>query len=62
MGLHTRIDTAVKRAVAMGQGGRAPARLSGALHYACTPGGARIRPTILMTGLCSLTPPPPLWS
>ncbi len=49
MALHTRIDTAIERAIAMGQGGSAPTRLSSALHYACTPGGARIRPTILMT-------------
>ena len=49
MGLHTRIDTAVEAAIAMGQGAQAPAQLSGALRYACTPGGARIRPTILMS-------------
>ena len=49
MGIQERIDAAVKRAVATGQDGPAPARLSSALHYACTPGGARIRPTILMS-------------
>ena len=49
MGLHARIDAAVERAVATGQNGPAPARLASALHYACTPGGARIRPTILMS-------------
>ncbi|MBS0123593.1 polyprenyl synthetase family protein [Thetidibacter halocola] len=49
MGLHTRIDSAVERAIALGQGGAAPARLASALHYACTPGGARIRPTILVS-------------
>ncbi|MBV2359390.1 polyprenyl synthetase family protein [Thalassococcus sp. CAU 1522] len=47
MGLSKRIDAAVERAIAMGRAGPAPERLSGALHYACTPGGARIRPTIL---------------
>jgi geranylgeranyl diphosphate synthase type II len=49
MGLHTRIDSAVEAAIRIGQGGAAPAKLSDALHYACTPGGARIRPTILMS-------------
>lgn len=36
-------------AVARGQGGQAPSRLAGALEYAVTPGGARIRPTILLS-------------
>ncbi|QIE42570.1 polyprenyl synthetase family protein [Meridianimarinicoccus aquatilis] len=49
MDLDTRIDRAVSRAVALGRGGVAPGRLSSALTYACTPGGARIRPTILMS-------------
>ena len=49
MGLHTRINSAVESAILVGQGGRAPAKLSDALHYACTPGGARIRPTILLS-------------
>ncbi|OSQ49925.1 polyprenyl synthetase family protein [Marivita geojedonensis] len=49
MGLHTRINTAVETAIRVGQGGTAPAKLSDALHYACTPGGARIRPTILVS-------------
>ncbi|WP_375259614.1 polyprenyl synthetase family protein [Citreimonas sp.] len=49
MGLHARIDTAVTRAIARGRAGPAPARLSEALDYACTPGGARIRPTILLS-------------
>lgn len=49
MGMHARIDAAVERAVAIGQEGPAPSRLASALHYACTPGGARIRPTILMS-------------
>ena len=49
MGLHTRINSAVESAIRVGQGGTAPAKLSDALHYACTPGGARIRPTILLS-------------
>lgn len=49
MGLQTRINSAVEAAIRIGQGGTAPAKLSDALHYACTPGGARIRPTILMS-------------
>lgn len=43
-----RIERAVMTAIAVGQGGVAPARLAAALAYAVTPGGARIRPTILM--------------
>ena len=49
MGLQTRINTAVEAAIRIGQGGSAPAQLSDALHYACTPGGARIRPRILLS-------------
>jgi geranylgeranyl diphosphate synthase type II len=47
MDLLARIDNAVARAIAIGQGGTPPARLAEALHYATSPGGARIRPTIL---------------
>ncbi|MCM2562034.1 polyprenyl synthetase family protein [Lutimaribacter sp. EGI FJ00015] len=47
MGLSERIDNAVMQAVATGQGGVAPRQLAEALRYATTPGGARIRPTIL---------------
>ncbi|RBI84565.1 geranylgeranyl pyrophosphate synthase [Rhodosalinus halophilus] len=47
MDLLARIDKAVARAIAIGQGGTPPARLAEALHYATSPGGARIRPTIL---------------
>ena len=49
MQLETRIDRAMRRAIAIGQGGVAPAQLSTALDYAVTPGGARIRPTILLS-------------
>lgn len=47
MDLQARIDGAVSRAIAIGRGGIAPAQLSEALDYATSPGGARIRPTIL---------------
>ncbi|MEQ8256608.1 MULTISPECIES: polyprenyl synthetase family protein [Roseovarius] len=49
MPLSQRIDAAVLRALDMTQGQEAPAQLSEALGYACLPGGARIRPTILMS-------------
>src|SRR6056297_588531 len=49
MGFQTRINSAVESAIRIGQGGKAPPKLSEALHYACTPGGARIRPTILVS-------------
>lgn len=44
-----RIDAAIRRALAAATDGPAPARLSAALNYAVFPGGARIRPTILMS-------------
>ncbi len=49
-----RIDAAVQRAIRLGQARPAPARLASALDYATSPGGARIRPTILMSvaGAC----------
>ena len=48
--LSTRIDRALSAAIRAGQGGAdAPGRLAGALDYAVTPGGARIRPTILLS-------------
>lgn len=49
MGLSDRIDAAVMAAIRTGQGSVAPSKLSAALDYAVTPGGARIRPTILMS-------------
>lgn len=49
MALHARITSAVDAAIGIGQDGSAPSKLSDALYYACTPGGARIRPTILMS-------------
>lgn len=47
MRISDRIEAAVARAVESGQGGIAPAKLSATLAYAVSPGGARIRPTIL---------------
>lgn len=51
MGLSTRIETAVAAAIRLGQGvgGEVPGRLAQALDYSVTPGGARIRPTILLS-------------
>jgi geranylgeranyl diphosphate synthase type II len=43
-----RIDAAVMGALNAAQGGAAPKKLADALSYACLPGGARIRPTILL--------------
>ena len=53
MGLSARIEAAMAGAVRLGQGrssqGAVPGRLASALEYAVTPGGARIRPTILLS-------------
>jgi geranylgeranyl diphosphate synthase type II len=49
MPLADRIETAISSAIGLGQGGVAPPKLSRALSYSVTPGGARIRPTILMS-------------
>ncbi len=49
MDIDRRIDRAVTRAITLGRSGVAPAKLASALDYATTPGGARIRPTILMS-------------
>jgi geranylgeranyl diphosphate synthase type II len=52
-GIADRIEAALAEAVAMGQGAGyappAPGRLAAALDHAVNPGGARIRPTILMS-------------
>ncbi len=47
MTIAERIETTMAQAIQTGQGGIAPAKLAAALHYAVSPGGARIRPTIL---------------
>lgn len=49
MALDTRIEVAVLSALALAQGGDAPKKLASALPYAVLPGGARIRPTILLS-------------
>ncbi len=49
MDLKSRIESAVRTAIQMGQAAPAPTKLAHALEYATTPGGARIRPTILMS-------------
>jgi geranylgeranyl diphosphate synthase type II len=49
MKLDARIEAAIGSAISSAQGGSAPPRLAQALHYAVTPGGARIRPTILLS-------------
>lgn len=50
MGLNTRIEAAIAQAVAVGQGRTAtPPKLGKAIDYATAPGGARIRPTILLS-------------
>ena len=49
MPLATRIHAAMEGAIAHGAGRGAPPRLAHALDYAVTPGGARIRPTILLS-------------
>jgi len=49
MKIADRIEVAMTAAIQRGQGGVAPAKLAAALGYAVTPGGARIRPTILMS-------------
>ncbi|WP_309665152.1 polyprenyl synthetase family protein [Tabrizicola sp.] len=51
MGISARIEAAVAEAIRLGQGrgSDAPGRLAAALEYSVTPGGARIRPTILLS-------------
>ncbi len=49
MGFSKRIDTAISRAIRSGQAAPSPGKLASALHYTVNPGGARIRPTILMS-------------
>ncbi|WP_432816574.1 polyprenyl synthetase family protein [Sulfitobacter sp. JB4-11] len=49
MDVADRIDTAITQAIACAQAAPSPGKLASALHYTVTPGGARIRPTILMS-------------
>ena len=51
-GMDVRIEAAVAAALSLGQGpvgGDAPSKLRAALDHAVFPGGARIRPTILVS-------------
>lgn len=49
MTLDSRIESALTRAVRQAQTAAAPPKLAAALPYAVFPGGARIRPTILLS-------------
>ncbi len=65
MDLQSRIDTAMRGAISIGQGGSGapvPGRLAGALQYATSPGGARIRPTILLSVALACGDPNPRMS
>jgi len=59
MRISDRIEAAVGQAIAAGQGAHAPGRLAAALDYAVTPGGARIRPTILTSVAMACGDPTP---
>lgn len=49
MSLRSRIDSSMRGAIERAQSGAAPSRLGAALEDAVFPGGARIRPTILLS-------------
>lgn len=49
MAFADRIEAAISAAISKGQTSPSPSKLASALHYAVTPGGARIRPTILLS-------------
>ena len=49
MSIAARLDATTAAVLARAMGGEAPGKLAQALHYAVTPGGARIRPTILLS-------------
>jgi geranylgeranyl diphosphate synthase type II len=49
MPLSSRVEAAVSRALSLASGEAAPPALASALPYAVLPGGARIRPTILLS-------------
>ncbi|QFU09760.1 Farnesyl diphosphate synthase [Rhodobacteraceae bacterium THAF1] len=57
--LASRIEPAIEAALRLGQAGSAPPRLAAALRYSCTPGGARIRPTILTSVALACGDPTP---
>ncbi|MEQ6250794.1 polyprenyl synthetase family protein [Sulfitobacter sp. HNIBRBA3233] len=62
MSFAPRIDTAIMTALRHGQAAPAPAKLAAALEHAVTPGGARIRPTILMSVATACGDPDPALS
>lgn len=47
--MQERINHAIARAIRQAQGTHAPRQLASALDYATSPGGARVRPTILLS-------------
>ena len=49
MDISDRIDAAIAGAIQQGQARPSPGRLASALNYSVTPGGARIRPTLLLS-------------
>ena len=49
MAFADRIETAIARAISKGQAAPSPGKLASALQYSVSPGGARIRPTILLS-------------
>ena len=54
-----RIDAALMGAISQAQDAPAPTKLASALEYAVTPGGARIRPTILLSVAAACGDPNP---
>lgn len=59
MSFAQRIDAAMSRAIRAAQVEPSPAKLASALHYTVTPGGARIRPSILMSVAAACGDPNP---
>ncbi|QUJ78398.1 polyprenyl synthetase family protein [Sulfitobacter albidus] len=59
MSFAPRIDAALHAALRQGQAAPAPAKLAAALEHAVTPGGARIRPTILLSIAAACGDPSP---
>lgn len=59
MSFAPRIDAAMSQAIRAGQIAPSPGKLASALHYTVTPGGARIRPSILMSVAAACGDPKP---
>jgi len=49
MAFADRIEQTISDAITRGQAAPSPGKLASALHYTVTPGGARVRPTILLS-------------